>query len=190
MIGSALVSYFKSFKSQSDIVITSLSSKQLNLLDVENIEKFFLKNGKFNCVIFLIGLAHFKGKKGDYDNFNNVNYMTLVNLLNCMENKGLLPDKFIFSSSISIYGERLNKVYYDEDSKKTPSSPYALTKLKAENFLIANYRTISWILRFAPVYSASFRLNLNRRTKIFNCLYRAGNGEYKLTLCNLKKFSN
>ena len=51
---------------------------------------------------------------------------------------------------------------------------------------MSNYYNKSWILRFAPVYSPSFLLNINRRTKIGNIFYKIGNGTKKLSLCNIE----
>jgi len=40
-------------------------------------------------------------------------------------------------------------------------------------------------LRFAPVYSDNFLLNINRRTKIRGNFYKTYNGEKELSLCNV-----
>ena len=58
-------------------------------------------------------------------------------------------------------------VYY-ENAKKTPFSPYAITKRKPEKYLQKNYPKQSYILRLAPVYSSNFILNIKRRTKLFS----------------------
>ena len=56
----------------------------------------------------------------------------------------------------------------------------------AHNIILKNYKNFSWILRFAPVYSTDFMININRRTKISNFFYQVGNGNNKLSLCNIK----
>ena len=48
------------------------------------------------------------------------------------------------------------------------------------------YYDKSWILRFAPVYSPNFLLNINRRTRIGGRFYRVGKGAKKLSLCNIQ----
>jgi len=148
---------------------------------------FFSKESlKFDALIFLVGLAHKKGKGKELDEFRRVNKQTLENLLFALESKGKLPSKIIFASTISIYGEKINQDIYLEDSVKNPFSPYAVTKLEAEEYLIENFKNRSWILRFAPVYSPDFQLNINRRTKVGKFFYRIGNGTKKLSLCNLE----
>ena len=80
----------------------------------------------------------------------------------------------------------MNQKIYSEDHVTTPLSPYALTKLKSENFMIKNCLSQSYILRLAPVYSKTFLLNIKRRTRILNFKYRIGDGRTKLSLCNLE----
>ena len=144
----------------------------------------------FDVLIFLVGLAHSKGKKKDLSKFREINYQTLYNLLSSLSKNNKTPRKIIFASTISVYGEKYHQNIYSEALVPKPFSPYAVTKLEAEQYLLKNYSNKSWILRFAPVYSSSFKLNLNRRTKIFNNLYRAGNGGYKLSLCNVKNINS
>ena len=68
-------------------------------------------------------------------------------------------------------------------------SPYAITKLKAEKFLKKKYYDKSWILRLAPVYSDGFSMNIDRRTKMKSFFYRVGNGNTKLSLCNIENIN-
>ncbi len=112
----------------------------------------------------------------------------MVNLVNQLNNFKKIPKSIIFTSSISIYGEKYNNNEYFESSKKKPLSPYAKTKKMAEDFLLQNYKEKSWILRLAPMYSSSFMLNINRRTKIGGFTYQIGDGSNMLSLCNIKNF--
>ncbi len=73
-----------------------------------------------------------------------------------------------------------------EDCDLKPRSPYAVTKKMAEEFLLTKYRDRTTILRFAPVYSKSFLLNINRRIKINSLFYKVGGGNQKLSLLNIK----
>ena len=61
-----------------------------------------------------------------------------------------------------------------------------MTKLEAEQYLLDNFGNKSWILRFAPVYSSDFLLNINRRTRMGGRFYRVGNGSKNLSLCNIE----
>ena len=115
-----------------------------------------------------------------------INFQTLENLLSELDRKNKIPKKIIFSSTISVYGEKSQNINYTEELMNKPLSPYAVTKLEAEKYLLEKFQDKSWILRFAPVYSNDFLLNINRRTRIGRIFYRVGKGNRKLSLCNIK----
>ena len=158
----------------------------LNLTDINKVSDFADNCDHFDVLIFLIGLAHAKGKGKDLPEFKKVNYQTLVNLLSALDVNNKIPEKIIFASTISVYGEKYHQSIYSEDLVKKPFSPYAVTKLQAEQYLLDKYTDKSWILRFAPVYSSDFLLNINRRTKAGGLFYRVGKGNKTLSLCNIK----
>jgi nucleoside-diphosphate-sugar epimerase len=158
----------------------------IDLIQEADVENFADKSPKCDALIFLVGLAHKKGKGQEIDEFRRINKQTLINLLLTLDKKNKLPKKIIFASTISVYGEKINQNTYHEDSEKTPFSPYAVTKLETEEYLQNNYGTQSWILRFAPVYAPDFQLNINRRTKSGGYFYKVGDGKKKLSLCNLE----
>ena len=83
-------------------------------------------------LIFTVGLAHSKGKNKEYKMFEDVNLKTLKNILLSIRELNNSPKKIIFTSTISVYGEKLESNIYFEDHNPTLSSPYAITKLKAE----------------------------------------------------------
>ncbi len=189
-IGSKLLSQLK-----QQVSITSIDYSQgsidknfiqLDLTDIDQVNRFAENCDDFKALIFLVGLAHKKGKGKELHQFRNINKQTLVNLLSILEEKNKLPDKIIFASTISVYGEKLNQTVYTEDSDKNPFSPYAVTKIESEEYLLKHYSDKSWILRFAPVYSQNFQLNINRRTKVGDRYYKVGGGLKKLSLCNLE----
>jgi len=159
---------------------------QLDLTKEKDVEIFSKQLPSCDILIFLVGLAHKKGNGKDFNKFQLVNKQTLINIVSMLQNINKLPRKLIFASTISIYGEKIDRDIYHEDSSKEPFSPYALTKLDAENFLLKNFGTQSWILRFAPVYAPDFQLNIKRRTRVFGKFYRVGNGKKKLSLCNVE----
>tara|TARA_B100000315_G_scaffold113131_1_gene103742 strand:+ start:496 stop:1314 length:819 start_codon:yes stop_codon:yes gene_type:complete len=159
---------------------------QLDLTDVDQVIHFSQNCAHFDTLIFLVALAHAKGKGKQLPEFKKINYQTLVDLLSALEKNNKVPHKIIFSSTISVYGERYHQSIYGEDSEKKPFSPYAVTKLEAEQYLLDKYADKSWILRFAPVYSSDFLLNINRRIRIGSKFYRVGKGSRKLSLCNIE----
>ena len=194
MIGSFLYNSFN-----KDYSITALDYSKgliednffsIDLTQEADVETFAEKSPKCDALIFLVGLAHKKGKGQEFDEFRRINKQTLVNLLSALEVQGKLPNKIIFASTISVYGEKMNQNIYNEDSEKNPFSPYAFTKLEAEEYLLNNYSSQSWILRFAPVYAPDFQLNINRRTKAAGRYYKVGKGSKKLSLCNLENIGS
>ena len=188
-IGSFL---YKRLKEEFDILSTSLSKSKFNknfyrldLTNVVDVERFAKDCKKSDILIFLVGLAHEKGEK-DYDRFLKVNKSTLVNLLNGLDKEDRIPNKIIFASSISVYGEQFNKTKYYENHNCLPQSPYAKTKLEAENYLIKNYKEKSWILRFSSIYSTEFTRNIMRRITISGKFFQVGDGKKKLSLCHME----
>ena len=193
-IGSELYSSLK-----DKFTILSMSFNQSNIkknftkLDLTNnyqVLDFTKKNKNIDILIFLVGLAHSKGKKKEQIDFKKINYDTLVNLLSSFKRNKSIPSKIIFASTISIYGERLDQNIYKENLVGKPYSPYAATKLKAEEYLLNNFSPNTWILRFAPVYSSDFLLNINRRIRMGRRFYRIGKGTRKLSLCNIENIGS
>lgn len=142
-----------------------------------------------DVLIFLVGLAHEKGNRKKLNDFRKINYDTLVNLLSSLDKANKLPNKIIYASTISVYGEKISKNIIDESSIPDPLSPYAITKLKSEKYLQKNFANIVWILRFSPVYSYEFLRNIDRRTKIGNIFYKPGQGNNSFSLCNIKNIN-
>ncbi len=123
---------------------------KLDLTNIDQVDRYEENSFYFDALIFLVGLAHTKGKSKNLHEFTEVNYQTLVNLLSALENNNRIPDKIIFASTISVYGEKYHQSVYGEDSAKKPFSPYAVTKLEAEEYLLEYFSDKSWILRFPP----------------------------------------
>ena len=193
-IGSFLYSRF-----HKDYSITALDYSKgliednffsIDITQEKDVETLAEESPKCDALIFLVGLAHKKGKGKELDEFRRINKQTLVNLLSILREKAKLPAKIIFASTISVYGEKINQNVYNEDSEKTPFSPYAVTKLEAEEYLLNNFSNQLWILRFSPVYASHFQLNINRRTKIGGWFYKVGSGSKKLSLCNLENIGS
>ena len=188
-IGSLLHSKLKQKYSITSVDSSNGKIKEhftkIDLSDMDHVQQYARDCIQFDVLIFLVGLAHAKGKGKDLYEFARINCQTLVNLLSALEDNNKIPHKIIFASTISVYGERYEIQYYNEEAVKKPFSPYAITKLDAEKYLVYKYTDKSWILRFAPVYSSNFMLNINRRTKIGKFFFKAGSGDKKLSLCNI-----
>lgn len=122
-------------------------------LKVSNI----LKQQKFDLVMHFAGLVRVdesirKPKKYIYNNYEK----SKIFLNACFKYK---CKKIIFSSTASVYGNVKNKAL--ENDKKNPLNPYALSKLKTENFIIqqSKKRSVSYIiLRYFNVAGADKNL--------------------------------
>ena len=84
----------------------------LDLTNTDKVNDFADNCPHFDVIIFLVGLAHAKGKGKDLHEFKKVNYQTLINLLSALENNNKIPHKIIFASTISIYGEKYDQNIY------------------------------------------------------------------------------
>lgn len=158
---------------------------QCDLTDKEAIEKVINENSDIDVIVHCAALAHNKGDDLSRDRFMKVNYGVTKDLVD-LSNKHLNLKKFIFLSTISVYGERMDKSVYVETDKCFPKSPYAVAKKKSEEYIEAKCKSPYFMLRLAPVYSDTFKLNIQRRTEIKGINYIVGKGDNKLSLCNVK----
>lgn len=155
-----------------------------DITEKEQIEKVFDENKDIDIIIHCAALAHNKGNDLSFDRFMNVNYEATKYLVD-LSNEYLNLKNFIFISTISVYGENLEKSIYRETDICEPRSPYAVAKKKSEDYIKEKCKANYSILRLSPVYSEKFTLNIDRRSKIKNIPYRVGNGKQKLSLCNI-----
>jgi len=105
--------------------------------------------GTFDIVLHAAGKAHTIPKsETEKQSFFDVNYQGTINLCKALEKAGP-PRSFIFISTVAVYGCD----YGDNISEEHPlngNTPYALSKIQAEKFLIdwcQNHNVILTILR-------------------------------------------
>lgn len=161
----------------------------INLLIEKDVFSFAKVYKGCDVLIFLVGLAHKKGKGKELYDFRQSNKKTLVNLLSAFQKFKKSPKKLIFFSTISVYGQSLNDRSYYENHVVSPFSPYAITKLEAEDYLLKNYKDNLYILRLSPVYSNNFYLNIKRRIKFCNINYQVGKGQNRISMCNMENIA-
>jgi len=120
-----------------------------------------------DVVIHCAGIAHQKIGAVDPAKYMRVNSEATENLAKVASKCN--PDiRFIFLSSVSVYGEdKKLSVPASEGNGCYPSSDYAASKLDAEQRLVVLFnegiiRDLV-ILRLAPVYDREWSLNLDRR---------------------------
>lgn len=158
---------------------------QCDLTDKEALEEVIKKHSDIDAIVHCAALAHNKGNDLSRERFMKVNYGVTQDLVD-LSNKYLNLKKFIFLSTISVYGERMEKSVYVEGDECFPKSPYAVAKKKSEEYIEANCKSPYFMLRLAPVYSDTFKLNIQRRTEIRGINYIVGKGNNKLSLCNVR----
>lgn len=92
-------------------------------------------NDHINVVVHVAGLAHIIPKSNDDKfAFDKVNYDGTRNLCKWIETWLHKPDTFIFISSVAVYGmESASNI--NEESFLFGNSPYAVSKIKAEQYL-------------------------------------------------------
>jgi len=102
MIGSFLHKDFKKDYSISAIDRGNESTAEnyysVDLTQVSDVKTFAKKSPKCDALIFLVGLAHKKGKGKELDEFRRINKQTLVNLLSILGEKDKLPEIIIFAT--------------------------------------------------------------------------------------------
>ena len=102
-------------------------------------QQSWLENHKniYNIIISIMNNIINKLCK-DHDNleieqFKNVNVNGTINLLNSLE-KSYIPQKFVFISSVSVYGLE-NGIMINENHNLNPKDPYSITKRDAEKII-------------------------------------------------------
>lgn len=89
----------------------------------------------FDIVIHNAGKAHFTPKTIlEEQDFFNVNFIGTQNLLIGLE-KGNIPKRFVFISSVAIYGLEIGNEI-DEEYPLLAKDPYGMSKVKAEQLVV------------------------------------------------------
>ncbi|MCL4372177.1 NAD(P)-dependent oxidoreductase [Candidatus Marsarchaeota archaeon] len=111
--------------------------------------------------------------KNTYDELINTNVVGTENLLNAYEsaNKGSRKQlHIIYASSMSVYGQSRGEEQLTESSKTSPASPYAESKLMAEqvikSFADANPSIKYTILRFGTFYGENYNASFFKIFKL------------------------
>jgi nucleoside-diphosphate-sugar epimerase len=120
---------------------------------------------KFKTVVCVAGKAHSNPKTSDEkQEFFHVNYEGVKNLIQGLETSNSIPEQFVFISTVAVYGLDQGE-NITENQPRNGNSPYALSKIMAEDFLIewAEKRdVILTILRLPLVAGANPPGNLGK----------------------------
>ena len=128
-----------------------------DIADEKKIEDILTKEN-FDVVMHFAGLIRVDESVKEPEKYNEFNFEKAKKFLNiCFKNKLF---KIIFSSTASVYGSPKKQKILESDPLD-PLNPYAISKLKLENFIISKSKElkISYvILRYFNVAGADERL--------------------------------
>ncbi len=166
----------------------SVILESFDINDSESVGKIVRKHCP-DIVIHCAGIAHQKAGLCPMDTYMRVNSLATEDLARKVVDVN--PDvKFVFLSSVSVYGEHhivSNGNGVNEDSKCYPSGAYAQSKADAEKRLVYLYdkgilKSLD-IFRLAPVYDKEWSFNLERRVFAPNRLVylRFGSGTQRMS---------
>lgn len=104
------------------------------------------QSGRWDYIIWNLGAT----KCANFQDFNRINYQYLRNFVEQLAPLGLMPDKFLFMSSLSALGPADEKGYSPITSRTipNPNTRYGLSKIKAETFL-QTQPELPWVI-FRP----------------------------------------
>lgn len=106
--------------------------------------------GGWDMIIYNLGAT----KCLNYKDFDRINYMYLRDFTDALEAAGLMPQRFLYMSSLSALGPGDEKNYTPLDARTIPhpNTRYGLSKIKAETYL-ETHPDIPWtIFRPTGVY--------------------------------------
>lgn len=91
------------------------------------------ESGRWDFMIWNLGAT----KCANFADFNRINYLYLRDFVTMIEREDLVPDRFLFMSSLSALGAADEKTYTPISSSTipNPNTRYGLSKIKAETFL-------------------------------------------------------
>ncbi len=92
-----------------------------------------MPEGKWDYIVYNLGATKVK----TYADFSRINYTYLRDFTNALKRTGMVPDKFLYISSLSAMGKGDEKHYtpFNEEMIPRPDTRYGASKLKAEIWL-------------------------------------------------------
>lgn len=136
-----------------------LQNPRLNFIELEfedrailssQLDEFKKKYGRFEYIIHNAGIT----KAAVKDDYMKVNYQNTKNLIEALSLKGMIPDKFIYTSSLAAYGPGKDNSTepITLDQKPDPVNLYGKSKLEAEKYIQSCENLKYIILRPTGVY--------------------------------------
>lgn len=100
---------------------------------LSQLKEFKEKNGSWDYIVHCAGVTKSKYKDG----FDKGNYIFTRNLIEVLEEADMIPQKFIYISSLSIFGPIHDKCFMPISEKDTPkpNTAYGESKIKTEEYI-------------------------------------------------------
>lgn len=116
----------------------------------QQIEDHVAEHGRWNYIIHNAGVTKCLNKA----DFDKVNHQYTRHFINALRDTGNIPDKFIFMSSLSVFGagDEINYTPLRLSDQPRPNTAYGLSKLKAEQYIKSLTDFPYMILRPTGVY--------------------------------------
>ncbi|MCX5805014.1 MAG: SDR family NAD(P)-dependent oxidoreductase [Proteobacteria bacterium] len=133
-----------------------------DICDRKSMEEIFAA-ANFNIVVHLAGIVH--NPEATLEECMEVNCRATCDLFDLSQSYG--TEQFIFVSSVAVYGEEVESVL-DEGSLVDPRTPYAVSKLKAEEYIKNSHdcTTKYTIIQPTTVYGKYDRGNINKLVSV------------------------
>lgn len=156
-IGTHLLDYLKN-QNQNVIGVSRFKNELTQTIDYSDLYKE-LKKGN-NTIIHLAGKAHNLKKELDPNSYFEINYELTKKVYDSFLKSE--SEIFIYMSSVKAVEDSLCGVLTEKDFPK-PTTVYGLSKLKAEEYILANLPKNKriYILRPCMVYGTENKGNLN-----------------------------
>lgn len=108
------------------------------------------RNGRFDVIVHCAGVT----KCVDPADFDRVNYLQTRTFVEALIKCGLVPDSFVYISTLSVFGPVREKDYTEiqDTDPMAPNTAYAKSKQKAEDFLKSQKDFPFVILRPTGIY--------------------------------------
>ncbi len=110
------------------------------------LQEYKPESGRWDCIIWNLGAT----KAANFQDFNRVNYQYVRTFVEALSQADMLPERFLYMSSLSALGMGDEKAYAPITNSMipNPNTRYGLSKIKAETFLETQPK-LNWII-FRP----------------------------------------
>ena len=144
------------YSNKYNIVLLS-SSKNTKFITINHKDYKFTKedfiNQNIKRIDIVLHLGAFTPKSSDKSNNLEKSNENIINTKYLMDNLPNIPEKFIFASTLDVYGQIDTKI--DESSKAIPLTMYGWSKLYCEKMIenwADKHSVICQVLRFGHIY--------------------------------------